>query len=96
LIEAIDNDLRDVTTDVELKKPGAGIAFLMGELDRRSRLGFAQSSARRETNVFASDAKVAAETAAAKSDDRGKGGAAGEGGTISLEDSGADRRPRWP
>jgi hypothetical protein len=43
VVDAIDVDLRNATTDIELKKPGAGIFFLMSELDRRSPLGGNQS-----------------------------------------------------
>lgn len=35
LIDAIDDDLRNATTQVEFRKPGSGIAFLLAELDKR-------------------------------------------------------------
>jgi hypothetical protein len=36
LVDAIDVDLHNATTDAELRKPGSGIGFLLKELDRRS------------------------------------------------------------
>lgn len=38
LVEAIDAELSDATTDAELRKRGSGIHFLLRELDRRSPL----------------------------------------------------------
>ena len=35
LVDAIDTDLHNATTDAELRKPGSGISFLLMELDRR-------------------------------------------------------------
>src|SRR6185295_5377870 len=35
LVDAIDTDLHNATTDAELRKPGSGISFLLKELDRR-------------------------------------------------------------
>ncbi|MBR1285369.1 helix-turn-helix domain-containing protein [Bradyrhizobium sp. AUGA SZCCT0177] len=35
LIDAIDSELQGAATDVELRRPGSGIAFLLSELDRR-------------------------------------------------------------
>lgn len=35
LIDAIDDDLRNATTQVEFRNPGSGIAFLLAELDKR-------------------------------------------------------------
>ncbi|QND73646.1 helix-turn-helix domain-containing protein [Tardiphaga robiniae] len=35
LIDALDVELQTATTDIELKRPGAGISFLLAELDRR-------------------------------------------------------------
>ena len=35
LIDAIDPDLHRATTETELRKPGSGLPFLLGELDRR-------------------------------------------------------------
>jgi hypothetical protein len=35
LVDAIDVDLHNATTDAELRKPGSGISFLLMELDRR-------------------------------------------------------------
>ena len=39
LIDAIDPDLHRATTDLEVRQPGSGLAFLLSELDRRVPLG---------------------------------------------------------
>ena len=35
LIDSIDPDLDRATTEIELRKPGSGLPYLLGELDRR-------------------------------------------------------------
>jgi hypothetical protein len=39
LIDAIDSGLQRATTELELRKPGSGLSFLLGVLDRRVPLG---------------------------------------------------------
>ncbi|WP_291855411.1 helix-turn-helix domain-containing protein [Bradyrhizobium sp.] len=45
LVDAIDIQLSNATTDAELRKPGSGIHFLLRELDRRSPVGAEKQAA---------------------------------------------------
>jgi hypothetical protein len=44
LIDSIDPDLHRATTEIELRKPGSGLPYLLGELDRRRPLQHSPSA----------------------------------------------------
>jgi len=56
MVDAIDVDLRNATTDAELRRPGSGINFLLMELDRRVPLALnARSGLSHESTVPSGD-----------------------------------------
>ena len=74
LVDAIDADLHNATTDIELKKPGTGIYFLMSELDRRSPLGFDRSVATHDRSSLPTVGLNAKDTSAPAMNCQSEGG----------------------
>src|SRR6185503_11113335 len=54
-IDAIDADLHRATTEKELHKPGSGLPFLLGELDRRVPLSGVSGASANKTTVPSGD-----------------------------------------